>query len=275
VLPTSRPPLDPIGIGLSLFGVFAVVFGVQQGQVYHWGAGIVGFIVGGIALIAGFVFWEARRPGRALLPLDLFRNRNFSVATLAITTVGFAVSGMGIPLMLWAQEVEGLSPLRSALLLVPMAAIAALLAPLVGKLVDRTHPRTIAAAGLGTFALALLWAAAVLGPHISIATLLPPLCLMGVANACIWAPISASATRTLAPDRAGAGSGVYNTARQVGGVLGSAGIAALLQSRLSAELGHGTDLAAATSRALAQTLVLPGVVLLVGLVTVLFFAETE
>ena len=107
---------------------------------------------------------------------------------------------------------------------------------------------------------------------------------MGVGSGFMWAPISTAATRNLPMDRAGAGAGVYNTTRQVGAVLGSAGIAALMQSRLAAGPARARAarrppsrslppaLHAAFATAMAQSLVLPAVVLLVGLAAVLGFA---
>ena len=78
------------------------------------------------------------------MPLGLFGDRNFSSPTSRITTVGFAITAMAFPLMLYAQGVRGLSPTRAALLLVPMAVMSGALAPYVGRLTDRAHPRYIA-----------------------------------------------------------------------------------------------------------------------------------
>jgi MFS family permease len=179
--------------------------------------------------------------------------------------------------------VLGLSPTGSALLLAPSAVISTALAPYVGRLTDRAHPRWIAAVGLSAFAGSLLWLAAAMGPEAPLWTLLLPMVLMGVGSGFMWAPISTAATRNLPMDRAGAGAGVYNTTRQVGAVLGSAGIAALMQSRLAAGLPGASSaetavrtlppaLHAAFATAMAQSLVLPAVVLLVGLAAVLGFA---
>jgi hypothetical protein len=107
--------------------------------------------------------------------------------------------------------------------------------------------------------------------------------VVGVANGYMWAPISTSATRNLPMSQAGAAAGVYNTTRQIGAVLGSAGIAALMQARIAAELPGGrVDEAAARlppalhagfSTAMAQALLLPALVLAVGLVAALCFAR--
>jgi hypothetical protein len=110
--------------------------------------------------------------------------------------------------------------------------------------------------------------------------------LMGIGSAFMWAPLGATATRNLPHASAGAGSGVYNTTRQVGAVLGSAAIAALLQARLAANLpglpANGEALQRAGgvlppaiergfAQAMADSMLLPAVVLLLGVLAVLFF----
>ena len=98
------------------------------------------------------------------MSLALFRDRNFSLANVAITTLGFAVTAQAFPITLYAQGVRGLTPTGAALLLAPTAVISTILAPFVGRLTDRAHPRWIAGFGLGCFAVGLLWLAAVMRP---------------------------------------------------------------------------------------------------------------
>ena len=102
----------------------------------------------------------------------------------------------------------------------------------------------------------------------------------------IWAPLSTTATRNLPMALAGAGSGVYNTTRQIGAVLGSAAIAALMQARIAAELPGSADFSAGGgsgampgfvaegfSAAMGQSMFLPAAVAIVGIVASLFFAK--
>jgi EmrB/QacA subfamily drug resistance transporter len=289
-LPNHVRRFDLLGVVLSAVGMFLLVFGIQEGQTYDWGT-IVGpisvwsLIVAGLVVLAVFLVWQARNKAEPLLSLRLFRDRNFSLANVAITTVGFSITAMAFPMILYAQGVLGLSPTGSALLLVPMAVISGALSPWVGKLTDRAHPRIVAGIGMACFPVALLWLAAVIGPATPIWQLLLPIGLLGVANGFLWAPIGTTATRNLPIAQAGAGAGVYNTTRQVGAVLGSAGIAVLMQARLTALLpgaaGGGAEsnlgalppaLHAGFAAAMAQSLLLPAAVLVVGLVAVLAFA---
>ncbi len=285
-LPTHPHRFDIAGVALSAAGMFLLVFGIQEGQTYDWSATVWAFIGIGIAIFLGFVYWQRRNTGEPLVPLGLFRDRNFSLANVAITAVGFAITALGFPLMLYAQDVRGLSPTRSALLLVPMAVLSGALAPFVGRMADRTHPRYIAGFGLLCFPLSMVWLSLVMKPDAAIWALLLPIALLGVANGFMWSPLSTTATRNLPMAQAGAGSGVYNTTRQIGAVLGSAAIAVLMQSRLTAELpGIPSGAAAGVAGrlpvalrggfadAMAQSLLLPAAVVLIGLLASLFFAR--
>ncbi|TAM93457.1 MAG: DHA2 family efflux MFS transporter permease subunit [Jatrophihabitans sp.] len=287
-LETHVHTFDLRGVGLSAVGMFLLVFGIQEGQSWNWSAGIWAMIAAGAAVLAVFVRWQRRNTGEPLVPLTLFRDRNFTLANVAITTVGFAIIALSFPIMLYAQEVLGLSPTRAALLMVPTSVLSGVLAPFVGKLSDQYHPRWIAGIGLSALPASLLWLAAVMRPHAAIWTLLLPIALLGVANGFMWSPISTTVTRNLPMSQAGAGSGVYNTTRQVGAVLGSAAIGVMMQSRLSAELPglHGRSFVTGAAgqplpeavqhgfaAAMAQATVLPALVALLGLVAVLCFAR--
>ena len=115
-----------------------------------------------------------------------------------------------------------------------MAVMSIVLAPGVGRLTDRIHPRSITATGSPPLALSLVWLSLILTPGTAIWQILLPMALMGAGSACIWAPLTATATRNLPMQLAGAGAGVYNVNRKVGAVLGSAAIAVLMDSRLAA-----------------------------------------
>ncbi len=293
-LPTHAHKFDLLGVALSTIGLFCLVFGIQEGQKHDWGRiigpiSVWGLIITGLVVIAAFLFWQSRTRSEPLLPLSLFKDRNFSLANTAITTVGFAITAMAFPLMLYAQNVRGLSPTRSALLFVPMAVISGVLAPFVGRLTDKAHPRYLAGFGLLCCSAGLFWLSQVIEPTVPIWQLLLPVGLLGVANGFMWAPIGSTATRNLPLHQAGAGAGVYNTTRQVGAVLGSAGIAVLMESRLAANLpamsaGAGISAEGAAGKlpeawrqgfsdSMAQALLLPAVILLIGLIAAVLFTR--
>nr|WP_269149651.1 DHA2 family efflux MFS transporter permease subunit [Kytococcus schroeteri] len=232
---------DGLGVVLSALGMFLLVFGIQEGQTYDWGR-IIGWvsvpllIVAGLVVLGAFVAWQAVQRGEPLVPLGLFAHRNFSLANLAITTVGFATIATAFPMILYLQSVRGMSPTQAALVLAPSSVVTMLLARWAGGLVDRLHPRVLATGGLVGLAAGYLLAALTISPGTPLLLLLAPWALIGLSSCFVWAPLSVAATRTLPPHAIGAGSGVYNTTRQVGSVLGSAAIAALIEARMAAHL---------------------------------------
>ncbi|WP_371303542.1 DHA2 family efflux MFS transporter permease subunit [Nocardioides sp.] len=288
-LPTHPHRFDWLGVALSGVGMFLLVFGIQEGHQYDWstitGVITVPEVIGaGVVVLAIFLLWQARNTREPLVPLSLFRDRNFSLANVAISVMGFAITAFAFPFMLYAQLVRGLSPTRSALLLVPMAVMTILLARGVGQLTDRVHPRLLTGFGFVATIVSFGWLAVAMTPDSATWQLLLPMTLLGIGNAFIWAPNSATATRNLPLQQAGAGAGVYNATRQVGAVLGSAAIAVLIDARLAANglaftpgEGGGNGLPAQVmepfSKAMSEAMLLPAVVLVVGLVAAVSFAR--
>jgi EmrB/QacA subfamily drug resistance transporter len=291
-LPTHAHRFDWVGVALSAVGLFCLVFGIQEGQNYDWGtiAGPISvwlLIIVGLALLVAFVVWQAIGRIEPLVPLSLFRDRNFSLANIGMLSVGFAITSMAYPMMLFAQTVLELSPTQSAMLMIPMALLSGGLARPVGKLVDRMHPRYLGGFGLACMIGALVWLALIISPDLPIWQLELPIALMGLANAFMWSPLSATATRNLPMHAAGAGSGVYNTTRQVGSVLGSAGIAVFMEYLLTRAFGARAGDAGSYGQsgslpdavkdgfanAMGNSLLLPAGVLVIGLIAVLLFVR--
>lgn len=235
--------IDWVGVLLSALGMFLLVFGIQEGQTYDWGritgwVTVPGLIGAGLVVLALFVLWQARTRAEPLVPLGLFTHRNFSLSNIAISTVGFATVATAFPFILFLQTVRGMGPTEAALVMAPSSVVTLLLARWAGGLVDRVHPRTLATWGMAGLALGYLLAAFTMRPDTPLALLLAPWALLGLASSFVWSPLSVAATRTLPPHAIGAGSGVYNTTRQVGAVIGSAAIAALMEARLAHHLGE-------------------------------------
>jgi EmrB/QacA subfamily drug resistance transporter len=246
-LETRSHRFDWLGVVLSGVGMFLVVFGIQEGATYDWGtiAGPItvwGLIVSGVVVLAAFIVWQAFNRVEPLLPLGLFRDRNFSLSNAAIALVGLAMTAMPLPLAFYFQVARGLDPTQAALMLVPMAVVSGVLSPLVGRLADRADPKWVAFAGLALSGLALAWYAALMAPGTELWLLLLPSSLLGLGVSGVFAPLASTATRNLPRSQAGAGSGVYTMTRQVGSVIGSAAIAAVMGACLAAQLpGVATD----------------------------------
>lgn len=284
-LETHPHRFDIVGVVLSAIGLFLIVFGLQEGEHYDWAAGVWIMIAAGLVVMAIFVWTQARTKSEPLVPLGLFRDRNFAISNLAIAAVGFTVTSMALPMAFFTQLARGLTPTESALLLVPMAVLSGALAPLAGRILDRVDPRLLLVPGLTLMVVGLVGYALLMNTEAPVLLLLIPAAVIGVANAGMWGPLATTATRNLPPRQAGAGSGIYNTTRTVGSVIGSAAIAAYMQSRLEANLPGAGDaaggdfggggamppvIAEGFSAAMAQAMVLPAVVIGVAVVVVLF-----
>jgi EmrB/QacA subfamily drug resistance transporter len=287
-LETHPHKFDLVGVFLSAAALFLIVFGLQEGETYDWGViwgpiTVWGLIITGVIVLALFIWQQTRTKSEPLVPVELFRDRNFSVANVGIATVGFTVTSMSLPLMFFIQLGRGLSPTEAALLLVPMAVAAGVLSPLAGRWLDRTDPRVLLVPGLLLVAGSLVLYSFLMNLDTPIWLFLIPSFMMGVGNAGMWGPLATTATRNLAPRQAGAGAGIYNTTRTIGSVLGSAAIAVFMQSRLEANMPDAADaaggfsggqlppsIAEPFSAAMSQAILLPAAVMLIGVVAVLF-----
>ncbi|HHW83231.1 MAG TPA: DHA2 family efflux MFS transporter permease subunit [Actinomycetales bacterium] len=293
-LQTHSRRFDWLGVALSALGLFCAVFAIQEGDTFDWGQIwgpiSVPLLLGlGAVLLVVFIWWQASQRGEPLVPLSLFRDRNFSVANLAISTVGFSVTAMIFPFMLYAQLVRGFSPTQAALLLAPQAVISIVLAPVAGRLVDRHHPRTMTTIGLTGFTISLLLFFLVLRAETPIWQILAVATLMGASQSFTFGPLSTSANRNLPMHLAGGGSGVFNTTRQMGAVVGSAAIAVLMQMRIAANVGGSGEMPPVEGMgaglppaiqgpmadAFAESMLLPAAVVALGIIAVLFFENSR
>lgn len=286
-LPKIDHKFDIVGVVLSGIGMVALVFGIQEGNSQDWAPWIWVLIGFGVVMLVVFVINQSRNTGEPLVPLSLFRDRNFALANLGIATMGAATTSLMVPAYFYLQAVREMSPTTSALVFAPMAIITGVTAPFIGRFSDRLPPRLVPTIGFALFAASVFGFAALMSPDSSIVLFLIAAGVAGLANACIWAPLGSTATHNLPVAQAGAGAGIYNTTRQVGSVLGSAAISALIAARLTANglggsgpVGEGTSTGPLPahviddfSTSLAQSMLLPAAVLIVGAVAASLFVS--
>ena len=248
VIPDLRPgraaAVEPVGVVLASAGLLAVTFGLIEGQRYDWGTvttvsgvaiTIPAIIGAGVVLLVLFFLWDARRP-TPLVPLTLFRERNFSLMNWVGATVNFAMVGLFLPLTIYLQSALGFSALKASLTMLPMSLISGAVAPFAGRLADRVGGKYILLVGLTLFAAGMGWIDWRADVDSTWLTFLPGLVVGGVGLGCTFAPLATVAMRNIRPQLAGAASGVLNTTRQVGGAIGSAIVGAVLQNRLAVGL---------------------------------------
>lgn len=229
-LPRAEPLRTAIpvtGVLVSGLGVFGVVAGIHGGVLPPWVPGWAAVLVG-LALVGCVVFAQRGEPDRALVPVPLFRDRGFVMASVGAAMSSFTVGAAMIPVMLHLQGARGLDSMSAALVLIPMGVVCAATAPFAGRSVSARGPRFTALIGSISLAVSVLLAAVLVAASAPIWVFAAALTVFGLANAFVWAPMSVAALNS-APDRLmGAASGAFNAIKQVGAVVGSAVTAALL-----------------------------------------------
>src|SRR5467141_2128299 len=248
--PGRRHRLDLVGVALATAGLLGVIYGLIEGQRYDWGV-VTGFITipeiigAGIVLLAGFLYYQARRQSaEPLLPFAVFKDRNFTLMTFVMAAMGFAILGIYLPLTIYLQSVLGLSPIDAGLTIAlqPVAMIVS--SGVASSLVQRVNGKYLLIPGLLALAAGtgyIDWAA-----HANSGRwdFIPGLVISGLGMGCIWTPVFSMATRDLPAHLGGVVSGVINTIQELGGVLASAAVGAFLQNRLALAL-HDQAVAAA------------------------------
>jgi MFS transporter, DHA2 family, multidrug resistance protein len=239
VVPESSDPtprsLDPLGVVLSVVGLVLVVYGIiRGGETTRWtSVEVLGPVAAGLAVLAVFVLLQ-RRSAEPVLDVTLFRHPAFSAACAAVTLVFFALFGAVFFLSFYLQYARDYTPLEAGVRLLPVAVAMMFFAPRSAVLVRRYGPKAVCAAGLLLVAVSFggyrfvdettsVWAVSLL------------LFLQGAGMANVMAPATESIMSTVPRERAGAGSAVNTTVRQVGGALG----VAVLGSVLSASYRRG------------------------------------
>jgi EmrB/QacA subfamily drug resistance transporter len=231
---------DVAGVLLASGALLAICYALVEGQKYNWGT-IKGFVsiplllAVGIVLLAIFVFVQARRQaGEPLVPFALFKDRNYALMNLVSGFISIGMLGIFLPFSIYLQDVLGFSALKAGLTMAPASVVAMFVAPVAGRMSDRIGGKYILMTGLVLFAGGMGGVVLLAETSSAWYTFLAPQLVAGVGIGCTFAPLTTIALRNINPMMAGAASGVFNTTRQVGTVIGTAGVGALLQNRLAA-----------------------------------------
>ncbi|WP_411078740.1 MFS transporter [Streptomyces sp. cmx-18-6] len=243
LVPDSRDPkpgkVDPPGVVLSIVGLVLLVYGIIRGGELadFTDATVLLSIAGGLLVLAGFV-WHEKRSSHPAIDITYFRKPAFSAAVAAIALVFFALMGVTFFSAFYLQSVRGYSALQSGLLILPLAVAQMIFAPRARLVVDRFGARAVCtvgmllvAAGLASFAL------------FDAGTPVWVLCLVffvqGAGMAHIMPPVTVAVMQALPREKAGSGSAVNNTFRQVGGALGIAVLGSVLSTVYRGDIeGH-------------------------------------
>ena len=254
LVPTSRDPkaprLDLIGTLLATTGLGALLYGIIEAPAMGWGATTVlaAFALGLIGLV-GFVAWEAHTD-HPMLEISFFRNPRFSAANIAVTLVFFAMFGSLYFLTQYLQYVLGYSAMTAGAALIPLALMMMVAAPNSARLTARFGTKLVVASGLAIVAgaLALLSQAQVSSSYEFIAVVLG---LLGLGMSIAMAPATESIMGSLPKEKAGIGSAMNDTTRQVGGALGVAVLGSITAASYHASIDGSSVVAALPAQAQA------------------------
>src|SRR4030081_1816050 len=248
----EQAPLDPAGAALSTIGIVALVYGLIEAPGSGWLSGATARSVAIAAAVLGaFVLWELRVE-HPTLDIRYFVNRAFSIGTGGMILVFLALYGVIFLLTLYFQLVLGYSALSTAVRFVPIALMMIVVDPQTPRLTARFGGHRAVGAGMVMVSAGLL-ALLGLGLHTSylyvVACLVPILGVMALSIS----PMTASIMSAVPPRRAGAGSAMNDTTRELGAALGVAVLGSLAASRYASGLGGPLRALAPAARVTAQS----------------------
>ncbi|MGN9767998.1 MFS transporter [Micromonospora sp. SD12] len=258
LVPESRDPdpgrVDVVGVLLSVVGLVALTYGIIDGGEHGFGRPVVwAAILGGLAVLAWFVAYE-RRSDHPSLDVWLFRVPRFAAPVAIVGLIFFAATGVMFFSSFYLQLVRGFSPLETGLLYLPFAAAQLIFAPSSAAMVRRYGGRAVATVGLA-LTVAALGVFAFVDATTPIWVVLVVFFLQGTGMANIMPPATESIMSALPREKAGVGSAVSNTIRQVAGALGVAVLGSVLSAVYRADVESALrDLPAGASEAAGESI---------------------
>ena len=253
LLPESRDPragrFDPLGALLSVAGITLLTWSIIEAPRHGWGsAATVGGIGGALFILAVFGWWQTRRPD-PMLDVRLFRNPRFSAASGAIALAFFGLFGFIFMITQYFQVVRGYDPLGAGLATLPFAVVTAAFSPAAIAVMKRVGTKVVVAFGLALMSSGFVVAASTAAGSPYWGKVVIAMSLMAAGLAFTTGPATEAIMGALPRDKAGAGSAVNDTTREVGGTLGVAIIGSVLNS------GYGSHVVTALTGLGAPTAV--------------------
>ena len=232
-VPTSRdpeaPPVDIPGALLSIVGLVVLVWAIIEGPNGWTDPLVLGAFGLAAVLLAAFVAWERHTP-TPMLDIGFFENPRFSAASGALMLTFFAMLGSLFLLTQFLQSVLGYTALEAGVRLLPMAAVQMVVAPLSAKVVERVGTKVVVATGLVVAAAGLVLASRLTAGASYYPDVLLSLVVLAAGLAMVMPPATESIMGSLPPGKAGVGSAVNDTTRQVGAALGVAVLGSVMSS---------------------------------------------
>jgi EmrB/QacA subfamily drug resistance transporter len=228
---SAEQSIDFPGLLTSIGFLFSLSYALVEGNSHGWGSPeILGLFATAAVLLVAFIVVEHRQR-LAMLDLSLFRIGAFTGANIVAMLVSLSMFGVFFFVSLYIQNILGYSATQAGAAFLPMVTLIILIAPVAGRLSDRIGSRWLMGAGMTLVGFSLLLYERIT-VHSNFWTLLPSMILGGVGMALTMSPMTSAAMGAVPIDKAGVGSGVLNSFRQVGGSLGIAVIGAIVASYL-------------------------------------------
>ena len=238
--PRTRPDLT--GLALVSAGLLGIVWALVRSSTAGWSSTEVVTTLGaGAVLTAAFLVWEARAR-EPMLPLRLFADRTFSAANAAVFLLTAGLFSTVFFLAQYLQVSLGVSPLGAGLRFLPWTLTLFVVAPTAGRLADRIGDRSLLGLGLALQAIGIGWLALTIANGDGYPAAVPALLVAGCGTSMALPASQNAVMNSVRPSAVGAASGLFTTARQLGGVFGVAILAAVFTA-------HGSYADAATFRA--------------------------
>ena len=239
IVPNTRDPeaprLDPLGAVLSIVGLVSLVFGIIEAPSHGWTDPLIlaSFAVAAVTL-GSFVAWELHTD-HPMLNVRFFENPRFTAANISVTLVFFALFGSLFFLTQYLQFVLGYTALQAGMRVAPISLALIIVAPITGRLVQPLGNKLLVAAGMMTVAVGLWFLSTVTVttgyPHVLLS-----LMVLGTGMALAMTPATESIMGSLPPGKAGVGSAMNDTTRQIGGALGVAILGSVFASAYTSSI---------------------------------------
>ena len=254
IVPESRernaPRLDITGLIMSIAAITALVYTIIEAPGWSWLSAktLVGFAIAAV-LIVVFVVWELRVE-HPMLPVSIFKNLRFTAASLSITAAFFALFGFIFLITQYFQLVRSYGPLEAGVRSLPVAITIGISSTVAPRIVQRAGTTAVVRTGLLLFAAGLAWVGVRAGLHTAYIEIVGQMILLGTGMGLSTAPATESIMGSLSREKAGVGSAVNDTTRELGSTLGVAVIGSIFSSVYLHHLDHAGGAYAALTPAL-------------------------
>jgi EmrB/QacA subfamily drug resistance transporter len=231
--------IDYLGALLASLGLAGPVFALIEQPSYGWGDPLVFVpLIAGIALLGAFLWHEARTP-YPMLPLQLFRARNFAVGNLATLMIYGGLGAATFFVTIFLQQVAGYTPIAAGISLIPLTIIMALLSRRWGALSDRIGPRLLMGFGPIVAGIGLVWMGRLDADVNYVTDLLPGILVFGLGLSATVAPLTNTVLGAVPQHHAGVASGINNQVSRVAGLLAIAVLGAVVAGVFASKPGVG------------------------------------